>query len=74
MVEKPKATAVVLSPDPRGLNFCKSTWREASQSQDESVLMGLLQLWENSLMPWGQNLNTQEALAHVSRKVHALML
>lgn len=74
MVEKPKATAVVLSPDPRGLSFCESTWREASQSQDEIVLTGLLQLWENSLMLWGQNLNSQKILAHVSRKVHVLML
>lgn len=74
VVEKPKATAVMLSPDPRSLNFYKSICREASQSQDKNVLTGLLQLWENSLMLWGQNLCTQKILTHVSRKVHILML
>lgn len=59
VVEKPKATVVVLSPDPRGWNFYKSIYREASQSQDKNVT-GLLQLWENSLMLWGQNFSTQK--------------
>lgn len=74
VVEKPKATAVVLSPDSRSWNFYKSICREASQSQDKNVLTGLLLLWENSLVLWGQNLSTQKILTHVSRKVHILML
>lgn len=39
-------------------------------SQEKNVLTGLLQLWENSLMLWGQDLGAQKIAAGVSRKVH----